>query len=94
EIGIRKVYGASVTDILKLVSREYTIMVLIATLLAIPAFYYLANLWLDNFAYRITPSVFFVAAAGLLCLLTVVPLVILQSYQTAKMNPADTLRSE
>lgn len=94
EIGIRKVYGASVTDILALVSKEYTIMILIATIVAIPVFYYLAELWLNNFAYRITPSIFIVVTAGILCLFTVIPLVILQSYQSARMNPADTLRSE
>ena len=94
EIGIRKVYGASVGQILLLVSKEYTLMILVATIAATPVFFYLAEIWLDNFAYRITPSILIVVLSGVLCLLTVVPLVVLQSYQSARMNPADTLRVE
>lgn len=94
EIGVRKVLGASVSNILMLFSKDYIKLVLIAFLIATPLAYLLMHTWLEDFAYRtnISPLVFVLAvifAIGI-TLLTV-------GYQSAKAataNPVDSLRSE
>jgi putative ABC transport system permease protein len=94
EIGIRKVMGASVNQIVTLLSQDFLKLVLIAFLIAIPLAYYFMNQWLQSFAYRIEISwlVFFIAgvSALLIALLTV-------GYQAIKAglaNPIEALRSE
>ncbi len=94
EIGVRRVFGASVSDILGHMSKEYVVMMVAATLAALPAAIYLANQWLSNFAYRITPSVLVVVVSGLVTLLIVVGVVVTQSLKSARKNPADALRYE
>jgi len=94
EIGIRKVMGSTITNILLLLSRQFTKWVLIANLVAWPVAFYFMNSWLQNFAYRIeiSPGVFIFTGVVsiLLALLTI-------SYQTIKAastNPARSLRYE
>ncbi len=94
EISIRKVFGASLGQILLLVNREFALLVAIATLLAAPLAYFGITAWLDNFAYRITPSWLDLGAAGLISLVVVTVIVSVQSFQTAQRNPAQTLREE
>ena len=53
EIGVRKVLGASVLSILRLLSREYVMMIVMSLVIAFPLAYYLMKSWLQNFAYRI-----------------------------------------
>ena len=94
EIGIRKVLGASVSDILKFLSKDFLILVLFASILASPLAYYLMNNWLENFAYRIkiTPEIFIVALAFSLFITAVT--IVLQGVKTALSNPVDSWRSE
>jgi len=94
EIGIRKVLGASVSSILRLLSKEYVVLIIIANLLAVPLAWYFANSWLTNFAFRINiqPWVFVLSlvVALMIALLTV-------SYQALKaalINPVKSLRNE
>ncbi len=94
EIGVRKVLGASMSHIVLLVNKEFTKLVIIAFLLAIPVSWYIMSQWLQDFAYRIDlgAGIFLLAgiAALLLCWLAV-------SYQTikaARVNPVDSLKSE
>ncbi len=94
EIGVRKVFGASVPQILAFISTEYVIMMIVATLMAIPTSIYMADQWLASFAYRITPSFLVVILSGLITLSIVMLVVIVQSYKSANMNPSDTLRNE
>ncbi|WP_421765029.1 ABC transporter permease [Ekhidna sp.] len=94
EISVRKVFGASVPQILAFVSKEYLVMMAVATIVAIPAAIYLANQWLESFAYRIEPSFWVVIFSGLLTLVIVIIVVIAQSYKSANLNPSDTLRYE
>jgi putative ABC transport system permease protein len=94
EIGIRKVLGASVPNILAVLSREIVILVLIANVAAWPAAWYFMDQWLSSFAYRIDISIvlFVLAAAGavVIALLTVSS----QAIRAALTNPANTLRYE
>jgi len=94
EIGIRKVLGASVFEIARMLSTDFTKMVLVAMVIALPISYLAANNWLDNFAHRVQlhPLIFLGAALSgmLIALLTV-------SFRTVKAaleNPVDSLRGE
>jgi ABC-type antimicrobial peptide transport system permease subunit len=94
EIGIRKVIGASVPDLVLMLSKDLFKQVLIAILIAVPLSWWIMNQWLNGFAYRITMglTVFFIAA------LAVIGITILtisfQSIKAAFGNPVVSLRSE
>lgn len=94
EIGIRKVLGASVAQILALLSGGFVRLVLISSLIAFPLAYYFMSHWLQNFAYRtsIHWSLFLLAGAGtlLIALLTVS----FQSWRAASVNPVEVLKDE
>jgi putative ABC transport system permease protein len=94
EIGIRKVLGASVPNILSLLSREIIILILIANVLAWPFAWYFMNKWLGTFAYHIEMSlaayIFAAIGAVLVALITVSS----QTIKAAISNPAKTLRYE
>lgn len=94
EIGIRKVSGASVWDILKLISRGYTALIMLAFLIGAPFAYWMMNVWLDDFAYRITPSVWIFAFAGLGTLFIALLITSYHSLKAAMTNPVDVLRDE
>ncbi|MBL7875892.1 MAG: ABC transporter permease [Cyclobacteriaceae bacterium] len=94
EIGIRKVSGASVTDILLLISKGYTHLILIAFLIGAPLSYWMMMKWLQDFSYRITPSVWIFVFTGLG---TLVVAILITSYHSAKAaltNPIDVLKDE
>ncbi len=94
EIGIRKVLGANVPDILGLVSGEFLKLILLSFILAIPLAYIGMNLWLWEFAYRteIGFEVFLWAGIGILLIALIT--VSWQSIKAALMNPVNSLRSE
>lgn len=95
EIGIRKVFGAGVGDILILLSKDFTKMVSISFLLATPiALYVMETWWLQGFAFRIQISVWTVVAAGLSALLVAWFTVGYQSVKAAVRNPMRSLRNE
>ncbi len=94
EIGIRKVLGASVPDIVVLLSKDFTWLVLIAILLAIPTAYYFMNKWLQDFAYRIDISWWVFALAGVLALLIALLTVSFQAIKAAVANPVKSLKTE
>jgi predicted permease len=94
EIGIRKVLGASVQQIVTVLSKEFIFLVLISILAATPIAWYFMNKWLDNFAYRIGLSIWIFAAAGILSLLIALITVSIQAIKAAMANPADSLRTE
>lgn len=94
EIGIRKVLGATVTRIIYLVSKDYVILVIVGFLLALPATYYLMNNWLQDFAYRINMDVDIFLAGGIIAVLIAVVTVSVQAVKAARLNPAESLRSE
>lgn len=94
EIGIRKVLGASVTNLWGLVSKDFAILVLIACVIAAPISYFLLNNWLHQFYYRmdISFSVFLIAALGTLFITLFT--VSYQSIKVALSNPVESLKVE
>jgi putative ABC transport system permease protein len=94
EIGIRKALGASVSQVLYMLSREFLILVSIAIVIAVPGITWAMNLWLRDFPYRITVSWWvFVAAAGISWMIAFLSMCF-QSMKAAVRNPVESLRSE
>lgn len=94
EIGIRKVLGASISNILILLSREYAVLISVAFVLAIPAAYYFGDSWLQHFSYSIALEWWmFVLPGGSLFLLTLF-VVNMRSLAVALANPIKSLRTE
>ncbi|MGB3588668.1 MAG: FtsX-like permease family protein, partial [Tunicatimonas sp.] len=94
EIGIRKALGASATSIVRLLSSDFTKMVLVAIGIALPISYFAAQQWLQNFAFHIDLQWWYFAGAGLLALLIAWFTVGLQTVKAARVNPVDCLRDE
>jgi putative ABC transport system permease protein len=94
EMSIRKVFGASVRQVLILLSADFLRPVFIAFLLAVPLAAWALHLFLDNIAYHITLSWGVFAAAGLITLLIALVTVGSQGFKTANANPAKKLRNE
>lgn len=94
EIGIRKVLGSSVMNIVYLLSSDFTKLVGISILLALPISYYLVGEWLDQFAFRISLKAWFFIGAGCLSLLIAWLTVGSQALRAAHVNPAECLRDE
>jgi putative ABC transport system permease protein len=94
EIGVRKVLGASVESIVFLFTREYVKLILIGFVFSAPLAWYAMNLWLDNFAYKITLGpMMFVAGFGITLLIALVT-VGYKSLRAAIVNPANSLKCE
>jgi len=94
EIGIRKVLGSSVAGIVRLLSKETILLIAAANVVAWPAAYFVMNLWLRQFAYRTSMTIWAFAAAALLSILTAFLAVSYQSVRAALGRPADSLRYE
>jgi len=94
EIGVRKVLGATVPNILYLLSKEFIILTIIGFFISIPIAYSLVNSWLEGFAYRIEMEWWMVGIAGILTLVLTLVTVGVQSIKTAMSNPIKSLRSE
>lgn len=94
EIGIRKVLGASVAQILVLVSSNFLALVLIAFAIAIPATWWAMSSWLQDFAYRINISWIVFAAAGLVVVLIAAVTIGVQAVRAALVNPVKSLKNE
>jgi putative ABC transport system permease protein len=94
EVSIRKVLGASVQRLILMLNKEYSILVLIAFIVASPIAYYVMEGWLEEFKYRISisPLLFVGACLGFLFISWLVT--IAQSHKVSKENPADVLREE
>jgi putative ABC transport system permease protein len=94
EIGIRKVLGASVPQLVALVSRQFVKLIGCAFLIATPVAWYAMHRWLGHFAYRIDISGWIFAGAGVLSLGIALLTVGFQGVRAALANPVDSLRSE
>ena len=94
EIGIRKVVGSSISNIIILLSKEFTRWVLISNIIAWPIAWLIMNKWLQNFAYQSKIYWWIFVVAGLTALLIAFMTVAIQTIKTARRNPADSLRYE
>ena len=94
EIGIRKVLGASLTNLAGLLSKDFLKLVAIASLIALPLSWWAMNSWLQGFIYHITLSWWMFAAVVILALLIALLTVSFQAIRAGLANPVDSLRSE
>ncbi len=94
EVGIRKVMGATVANIMVRLSRDFARVVLYANILAWPAAWIAMNLWLRNFAFRITMNLWVLLLAGSGALLIALATVGYQAFRAASADPVDALRNE
>jgi len=94
EIGIRKVLGASVSGIVRLLSKDFIKLVVIAMVIAVPIAWYMASDWLQNYAYRIEINWWIFVVAGSMAIVIAVLTVSFQAVKAAVANPVNSLRSE
>ncbi|MFM9838327.1 MAG: ABC transporter permease [Cyclobacteriaceae bacterium] len=94
EVGIRKVLGASVANILQLFSKEFIVLVSIAFVIAAPLSYYFMNGWLQGFAYHIELSWWIFVMGAILTIAITLITISFQTVKAAMSNPVDSLRSE
>ena len=94
EIGIRKILGCSVLEIVGMLSRDFLKYIAISLIIALPVSYLLSAEWLENFAYRIEVNWWYFIAIGILVLALTWITVASQTLRIAMINPADCLRAE
>ncbi len=94
EIGIRKILGATIGNIILLVSRQFLSLVLIALLIAIPLAWWAGNSWLQNFAYRSTIGWWIFGTAGIVAILIALLTVSYHAVRASLANPVKSLRTE
>ncbi|MFC2124486.1 FtsX-like permease family protein [Bacteroidota bacterium] len=94
EIGIRKVNGASIIELLGLLTRDFSKLILIAYVISIPVAWYFANMWLDNFAYQTDIGIIIFIVAGLAALAVALLTVSYHTIKAAIRNPVESLRYE
>ncbi|MBL7845128.1 MAG: ABC transporter permease [Cyclobacteriaceae bacterium] len=95
EISIRKVMGATVSQVVFLLSKDFAKLIIVAFVLAIPlTWYLLERYWLEGFAYRIHFNPWIIATAGLVALVVALFTISIQAFRAAMGNPVDSLRGE
>ena len=94
EIGIRKINGATVSEIMQLLTKDFVKWVVIAFIIAIPIAYYAMHRWLQNFAYKTSLNWWIFALAGIIMLLITLLTVSWQTFTAARKNPVESLRYE
>jgi len=94
EIGLRKVLGASVTNVLVLANREFLVLIIVAFAIAVPTTYWLMNQWLSSFSYHIEIGIWPMILGFLLTIIIAVLTISFESIKAALLNPIIALRSE
>ena len=94
EIGIRKVLGASVADIVRLLNRNFVVLILLSLLIAAPIAWWLMDVWLRDFAYRVPIHWWIFVMAGACAILIAFFSASIQSFRAALENPVEGLRTE
>ncbi len=94
ELGIRKVLGAKVYELMFLFSSEFTKLILVAIILASPVAYFMVDYWLSGFAYRTSIDLWVFVIAALSALMIALLTISYQSFSAARINPVETLKNE
>jgi putative ABC transport system permease protein len=94
EIGIRRVVGASVADIVKILTKEFILLVGIANLIAWPAAYFFMGKWLDNFVFRTHMQMWMFLFSAVIAFVIAFLSVSYKTIKAARANPVDSLRYE
>ena len=94
EIGVRKVLGASTGSIVKLISKDFLLLVVIAAVIAFPVAWYAMDHWLQDFAYRINIDWWVFVLAGIIALVIAFVTISFQAIKAASANPVKSLRTE
>lgn len=94
EIGIRKVLGATISNISNLFAKEYVLMIIVSIVIACPIAWYLANKWLEDFAYKIEVQWWFFGLSGLIIFVITLITVNIQTIRAAMINPVERLKEE
>ncbi|MDP4132100.1 MAG: FtsX-like permease family protein, partial [Bacteroidota bacterium] len=94
EIGIRKVLGANVANIVSMISRDFLKLIFVASFIAFPLAWWSMNKWLQDFAYRINISWWAFAFAGVITVLIALFTISFQAVKAATANPVNSLRTE
>ena len=94
EIGIRKVNGARISEVMVMLNNDFVKWVVVAFVIATPIAYYAMNKWLENFAYKTALSWWIFALSGVLALVIALLTVSWQSWKAATRNPVEALRYE
>jgi ABC-type antimicrobial peptide transport system permease subunit len=94
EIGVRKILGASVTNLWRLLSKEFVLLVILAFVIAIPIAYYFMDQWLQKYEYRTNITWWVFAIAGAVALFITLLTVSFQAIKAAVANPVKSLRTE
>ena len=94
ELGIRKVLGAGIKDVIKLTVTDFARLIILATIIAIPVAWYYVNQWLQNFSYRISAPWWEFAMSSLAIFIVTVGTISLQAIRAAIANPVKSLRTE
>jgi putative ABC transport system permease protein len=92
EIGIRKVFGASVPKIVKLLAYNFILLIGVSFIIAIPLAWWIIHQWLKNYEYHITISWWLFAACGVLVILIAMLTISFQAIKAAMTNPIKTVR--
>jgi putative ABC transport system permease protein len=94
EIGIRKVFGANENVIVRLISKDFIILIVISIIIAVPAAYYIMSNWLENYVYRTKIGLSLLFGASLLTIVITFITISFKAYQAAFLNPANSLKTE
>lgn len=94
EIAVRKILGADTFGLIRMISKEYLVILILASIISIPISYYFVHNWLQNFAYKIEISLLLYGLTFLLIGILILATTSIQTLKTSFINPADTLREE
>jgi putative ABC transport system permease protein len=94
EIGIRKVFGADEVSVVRLIVKDFLILVAISIIIAIPVSYYLMTKWLENYVYRSGISVLLLIFAALITIVLTLITISYKAYMAAVLNPAESIKTE
>jgi ABC-type antimicrobial peptide transport system permease subunit len=94
EIGVRKVLGASVSQIVSILTKDFLLLIIVAFFIAAPVAWWAMHKWLENFAYRTGMNAWLFIGAGLLTVMIALITISFQTFKAASANPVDSLRTE